>query len=113
LLRLSERRVGIFDQLLLEEALYRGSSANWCVPNDEHSNRGSNAFSCRAVVNVGNDPPAVVMGIGGKPHLLLDIPKVKASNTPVIRRFTGGGTVVVDKNTTFASIIGNFVRTLV
>lgn len=32
---------------------------------------------------------------------------VSKYNIPVIRRFSGGGTVITDENTIFASLIGN------
>lgn len=75
----------IFEQLVLEEALLRGDTRNWCIIN-----RGST--------------PAIVMGISGKPHELIDLSKV-GSHMPVIKRFSGGGTVVVDENTLFVTFI--------
>ena len=39
--------------------------------------------------------PTVVVGLGGKPERLLDASQLKKRPVPVIRRFTGGGTVVV------------------
>ena len=33
------------------------------------------------------------------------MPAVKAAGIPLIKRFSGGGTVVVDQNTVFATII--------
>lgn len=81
------------------------------------------------------DPAEVVMGIGAKPERVLDMSAVKKcalgasplslptslhstcyiSSPPchgrggikVIRRFTGGGTVIVDKDTVFASFVCN------
>ncbi|MDN3505517.1 MAG: lipoate--protein ligase family protein [Rhabdochlamydiaceae bacterium] len=44
------------------------------------------------------------MGISGKPEKLIDVPKV---NIPLIKRYSGGGTVVVDNNTLFMSFIFN------
>jgi lipoate-protein ligase A len=40
-----------------------------------------------------------------KVHELLDGPLVQQRGVPVIRRFTGGGTVVVDRSTVFATLI--------
>lgn len=80
--------VPIFEQLKLEEALLRASNENWCL------------------INTGS-PHAIVMGISGKPEKLLDLKKVAQENIPVIRRFSGGGTVYVDSHTLFVTLIGN------
>ena len=76
----------ILNQLQIEEALLRVDSENWCIIN-----RGSS--------------PAIVMGISGKPESLIDIERYQKHPIPVIRRFSGGGTVVVDENTLFISFI--------
>lgn len=73
----------IFKQLQLEEALLRTDDRNWCI------------------INVGS-PPAIVMGVSGKPDELIYMDK---ATIPVIKRFSGGGTVVVDHNTLFVSFI--------
>jgi lipoate-protein ligase A len=78
----------ILSQLQLEEALLRADNRNWCIIN-----HGS--------------PQAIVMGISAKPHLLLHCEQVMINQVPVIRRFSGGGTVIVDQNTLFASFIFN------
>lgn len=75
----------IFDQLLLEEALLREDRRNWCIVNQGSS-------------------PAIVMGISGKPHELIDTAKVNGQ-IPIIKRFSGGGTVIVDENTFFVTFI--------
>ena len=97
-LRLDKLRnsVPIFDQLVLEEALFRANDENWCILN-----RGCGA---RAAVH-GLEVPTVVMGIGGKPAKLLDLASVHRDGVGVVRRFTGGGTVVVDGGTLFATFI--------
>lgn len=76
----------IYEQLQLEEALLRADTNNYCLIN-----HGS--------------PPAIVMGISGKAKELIDQNHVK--DIPVIRRFSGGGTVVVDENTLFVTMICN------
>jgi lipoate-protein ligase A len=76
----------IFEQLKLEEALLRGTDWNFCIVN-----RGS--------------PRAIVMGISGKPEVLLDLKKVQKDKIPVIKRFSGGGTVIVDEDTLFITFI--------
>ncbi|MBS0604697.1 MAG: lipoate--protein ligase family protein [Verrucomicrobia bacterium] len=76
----------IYEQLLLEEALLRSSSDNWCI------------------VNTGSTP-AIVMGISGKKEELVDCGKAALAGIPLIKRFSGGGTVIVDENTLFITFI--------
>eukprot|EP01040_Poterioochromonas_malhamensis_P013159 gene13159-14442_t len=79
----------IFDQLHLEEILLRLTSDNFFIWNKDTTER------------------AIVMGFSAKPADLLNMSKVKRDNIPVIRRYTGGGTVIVDESTLFASFIMN------
>lgn len=76
----------IFEQLQLEEALLRLNDENWCIINE-------------------GSPQAIVMGISGKPHLLINSSKVAEAPIPLIKRYSGGGTVIVDSNTLFVSFI--------
>lgn len=78
----------IFRQLQLEEALLRAGEGNWCL------------------INQGTQP-AVVMGISGKAEELVDESSRAALGLPLIRRFSGGGTVVVDAQTLFVTFIIN------
>lgn len=80
------KNVPIYEQLKLEEALLRTDHRSFCI------------------VNFGS-PKAIVMGISGKPEELLEIEKVKKDKVPVIKRFSGGGTVVVDEQTLFVTFI--------
>tara|TARA_B110000091_G_scaffold129963_1_gene139492 strand:+ start:399 stop:1256 length:858 start_codon:yes stop_codon:yes gene_type:complete len=84
--------IHIFEQLRLEEALYRADSHNWLLINDG---------------GLARPQPSVVLGISGKPHQMCHAARVKQERVPLYRRFTGGGTVVVGKGTTFVSFIGN------
>lgn len=79
-------QVPILQQLQWEEALFRADARNWCLLN-----RGS--------------PPAIVMGISGQVHLLIEQEKFQQTPIPLIRRFSGGGTVIVDENTLFVTLI--------
>ncbi len=83
--------VHIAEQLRLEEALFRADDRNWCVVN----------------AGGGGPDPTVVLGISGKPGRLCDTDRVRRENVHLFRRFTGGGTVVVDGGTTFVSLICN------
>lgn len=78
----------IYDQLRLEEALLRADNRNWCLFNE-------------------GSPHAIVMGISGKEELLINATLLKQRPVPVIRRFSGGGTVFVDNDTVFVTLICN------
>ena len=76
----------IYDQLCLEEQLLRGSNNNYCIIN-----RGS--------------APAIVMGIGTQPDQVVHQDNLSRDPIPLIQRFSGGGTVVVDEETLFTTFI--------
>ncbi|NGX40165.1 MAG: Lipoate-protein ligase LplJ [Chlamydiae bacterium] len=84
LLRL--KNVPIFEQLQLEEALLRLDERDICIVNE-------------------GSPPAIVMGISGQASALIDEEKLSDDPIPVIKRFSGGGTVVVDEETLFISFL--------
>ena len=74
--------------LRLEEALVRHEPGNWCL-----------------ITALPPQQPTVVVGLGGKPERLLDASQLKKRPVPVIRRFTGGGTIVADENTIMVSAV--------
>lgn len=76
----------IFRQLQIEEALLRADENSYCIVN-----RGS--------------PRAIVMGLSGDPSSLIDVSRAQKDRIPVIRRYSGGGAVIVDENTLFVSFI--------
>lgn len=80
--------VPIFTQLQLEEALLRNNSQNWCLLNT-------------GVL------PSIALGISGNPQELLFVNNVKEDKIPVIRRFSGGGTVFLEQSTIFITWIIN------
>jgi len=84
LVRLSA--IPILQQLQWEEALLRTNAENWCL------------------LNMGS-PPAIVMGISGKAEQLIHFDKLRNMPISLIRRFSGGGTVIVDENTLFVTLI--------
>jgi lipoate-protein ligase A len=77
----------IHDQLLLEEELLRNTSGNYILINSGTS-------------------PAIVLGISGKASELIHLDQLPPS-IPLIRRFSGGGTVIVDEETLFITFICN------
>jgi lipoate---protein ligase len=78
--------IPILQQLQWEEALLRADERNWCLIN-----QGS--------------PPAIVIGISGQPAQLINSAKMMTTPLPLIRRFSGGGTVVIDESTLFITLI--------
>lgn len=76
----------IFQQLQLEEALLRLDTRNFCIINE-------------------GSPPAIVMGISGKPEELINFENLGKNPIPIIKRFSGGGTVIVDEETIFISFL--------
>ena len=79
-------QIPILQQLQWEEALLRTDEGNWCILN-----QGS--------------PPAIVLGISGQPERFIRKEKFDKAPIPLIRRFSGGGTVVVDNDTLFITLI--------
>ncbi len=77
----------ILQQLQIEEALLRTTKKNYCIVNTKA-------------------PPAIVMGISGKTEELIH-EAAFSTGIPVIKRYSGGGTVVVDEDTLFVSFLFN------
>lgn len=78
----------IFEQLALEEALFRTSADNWCLINS-------------------GSPPAIVLGLSQKKEEMVDQENASKQHIPLIRRFSGGGTVLIDEDTLFFTLIFN------
>jgi len=85
------RNVPILRMLQLEEALFRTDRRSWFITNEWDSAQPA--------------AEALVLGISGRPEQMLHVEVAQRSGIPVIKRFTGGGTVVVDSDTLFASFI--------
>jgi lipoate-protein ligase A len=82
------QNVPIFEQLAIEEAFLRTDHRNICIINS-------------------GSPKAIVMGISGKVDALVDRNVWEASPVPIIKRFSGGGTVFIDPSTVFITWIFN------
>jgi lipoate-protein ligase A len=85
----AKNKLNLLNQLRIEEILMRNSSGNYFI------------------LNSGLIDTSVVLGISGKPLELIDMKKCKDANIKVIRRFSGGGTVIVDKSTIFSTFVLN------
>ncbi len=85
-IHLIEMQAPVWEQLRLEEALLRADTRNFCLINQ-------------------GAPPAIVLGISGKAEELVDVERARESSIPLVRRFSGGGTVVVDEETLFVTFI--------
>ena len=86
------RNMPVLRMLQLEEALFRTDrKRSWLITNEWDGPRPEAA--------------AIVLGISGKPEQMLHVDAVRRAGVPVIRRFSGGGTVVSDSDTLFASFI--------
>ena len=77
----------IHDQLLMEERLLRHEDGNYILINS-------------------GTTPAIVLGISGNEAELVHLDKLPPS-IPLLRRFSGGGTVIVDEETIFVTFICN------
>lgn len=82
----------LLDQLKLEEALLRTQTDNFFLYNTEA-------------------PEAIVMGISGKWHELIDDAIYSKNPVPVLRRFSGGGCVFIDKDSCLTTLICNEMDT--
>lgn len=79
-------RLPILEQLQIEEALLHTSEHHYCCMNE-------------------GSPLSIVMGLSNKANELLFMDEVVRRKVPVFKRFSGGGTVIVDENTLFVSFI--------
>lgn len=76
----------ISKQLEMEENLLHNDTRNYCI------------------INTGSER-TIVLGLSSKPHEMVDLEKASRDKLPIIKRFSGGGTVIVDENTLFVTFI--------
>ncbi len=81
------KNYSILEQLQIEEALLRLDKRNWVI------------------VNQGSTKRSIVMGISSKPEEHINLGKASQDQIPLIKRFSGGGTVIVDDDTLFITLI--------
>mmetsp|Transcript_25867 Transcript_25867/g.43997 ORF Transcript_25867/g.43997 Transcript_25867/m.43997 type:complete len:330 (-) Transcript_25867:870-1859(-) len=99
------------ERLCLEESLLRHDSRNWAVigTHEPVVNRYLHNIPLPQYIESSKDRNAscvIVMGIGGKPNDLLDVEQVKKDGVLVLKRFSGGGTVVLDHSSIWTTLIG-------
>ena len=105
--------LSVLERLLLEECLLQHDERNWIIAGHHEATphrylrklesppyvrkaKSSEAF---------NPSTAIVMGIGGKPHELLNVDLVQEEGCLCLKRFSGGGTVVLDHNSIWTTLI--------
>ena len=85
-------------RLWLDESLYRDPAGRaWVVVEDQPRTPRAGA----------NDKPVVVLGLSSRAEDLVDVGLAQEHQVPVVRRFTGGGTVAVDGDAVLVSIACN------
>ena len=90
IIRLDIQRSTILNQLRIEEALLRASDANYLIINKIPPNER-----------------AIVLGISGHAERWAQLHHCAKDSIPLIQRFTGGGTVYLDRNTLMVTVIMN------
>jgi lipoate-protein ligase A len=111
-LDLRDSGLSILERLLLEECLLHSDRhRSWLMaghhdagPHRYLDNNNNNDWSSCPPPNTLN--MTIVMGIGNKAELVLDCEAVQKASVPIIRRFTGGGTVVLDQDSIWTTVIG-------
>jgi lipoate-protein ligase A len=110
--------LSILERLLLEECLWRHDKRNWLIVGTHEGTphrylqidkgQTSMPLSKRSSYTEESANPytAIVLGIGGKPNQLLNLPLVTEDQVITIKRFSGGGTVVVDADCLWTTMIG-------
>lgn len=78
----------ILQQLQLEEALLRTYTGNVCILNS-------------------GAPDAVVLGVSRSPEQDVHLPSLHEDRVPLIKRYSGGGTVFIDENSLLVTWIMN------
>jgi len=109
--------VPIFDHLILEEALYRSeprcrkdgvSSGNaWLLQNvikTQKHHFPTPAGNSR-LPKVSSHPISIVLGLSGDPKVLVNLHETDKDDIPLIRRYTGGGTVIMSGTILITSLI--------
>lgn len=98
--------LSVLERLVVEEMLWkRHDSGSWVIVG-HHDPADHRYLSASRPTSAAHRNAVIVMGIGGKPRKLLDVELVARDQVQVIRRFSGGGTVVLDSESIWTTIIG-------
>jgi len=115
--------ISMLERLSLEEALLRHTVDNWMIvgTHEPFPHKYLKHVNYPSYITMGgeggdggeqqsssspNPDCLIVMGIGGKPDQLLNVDKVKDDKVLVCKRFSGGGTVVLDSSSLWTTAIG-------
>lgn len=101
LLRL--RNVPRLRALRLEEALFRTDKRSWLITSEWDDPAAAKNEAAAAAAH--EAAQAVVLGISGKPREMVHEDIIAEAGVPLIKRFTGGGTVICDADTLFVTFI--------
>ncbi|EUD68059.1 lipoate-protein ligase A [Plasmodium inui San Antonio 1] len=105
-------KLHVYEQLLLEECLYRMSSpltqgennVGFVLINDTYSNAKEEERGGHG--SIPSENKCVVFGISGKvPNFIKDVEYIGKNKIALIRRYTGGGTVYIRNNCVMFSLI--------
>ena len=109
-LNLNGSGLSAIERLCLEEALLRHDPLNrsWAIVGSHDPIYNTRLKLHKELKHIRglNENCIIIMGIGGKPEKLLNIKRVKDDGVVVIKRFSGGGTVVVDHSSLWTTFIG-------
>ena len=94
------------ERLSLEELLLRHDPSNRCWGIVGCHEPAKNRLLTAGGGAGRNTSCAIVLGIGGKLDRLVNVPAAKRDGVLVLRRFSGGGTVVVDHDSLWTTFIG-------
>mmetsp|Transcript_30883 Transcript_30883/g.90265 ORF Transcript_30883/g.90265 Transcript_30883/m.90265 type:complete len:359 (-) Transcript_30883:1347-2423(-) len=115
-LDLSGSGVSAMERLVIEEALLRHDpmQRSWGIVGNHdpthhmrlslHGATQGDQYTTPDVIH--NSNCVIIMGIGGKTEKLLDMDLIKEDAVQIIRRFSGGGTVVMDHSSLWTTFIG-------
>lgn len=104
--------LSVLERLLLEECLLRHDHRNWIIAGQHEASPHRYLRTVPQPAYIAdangsdhyNPSTTIVMGIGGK-HDLLNIPLVKQEGCLCLKRFSGGGTVVLDHNSIWTTLV--------
>lgn len=105
--------LSILERLCLEECLLHTDDRFWVIAGHHEATEHkylklalqTPRYIQQADSHVINPTAMIVMGIGGKPEKLLNLDLVKEEGVWTVKRFSGGGTVVIDYNCIWTTVI--------